>query len=69
MIKNQPGDVMIKQNKKIDSVKAMAAAKRATDFWATIDGNKLAQVGQREKERDLVGPTKKSEFVKSRANN
>jgi len=33
------------------------------DFWATIDGNKLAQVGQREKEMDLVGPTKKAELV------
>lgn len=63
MVKNQPGDVMIKQNKKIDSVKATAAAKRAADFWATIDGNKLAQVGQREKEMDLVGPTKKVELV------
>ncbi|WP_199182725.1 hypothetical protein [Leclercia sp.] len=55
---------MIKQNKKIDTTKAMAAAQRAADFWATIDGNKLAQVGQREKERDLVGPTKKAEYVK-----
>lgn len=55
---------MIKQNKKIDSVKAIAAAKRAADFWATIDGSKLAQVGQREKEMDLVGPLKKAEFVK-----
>lgn len=55
---------MIKQNKSIDSVKAIAAAQRAADFWATIDGNKLAQVGEREKKLDLVGPTKKAECVK-----
>lgn len=55
---------MIKQNKKIDSVKAIAAAQRAADFWATIDGNKLARVGEREKKMDLVGPTKKAGCVK-----
>lgn len=55
---------MIKQNKSIDSVKAIAAAQRAADFWATIDGNKLAQVGEREKKLDFVGPTKKAECVK-----
>ncbi|WP_333855134.1 hypothetical protein [Leclercia sp.] len=55
---------MIKQNKKIDSVKAIAAAQRAVDFWATIDGNKLARVGEREKKMDLVGPTKKAGCIK-----
>lgn len=55
---------MIKQNKSIDSVKAIAAAQRAADFWATIDGNKLAQVGEREKKLDFVGLTKKAECVK-----
>ncbi|TCL05792.1 MULTISPECIES: hypothetical protein [Sodalis] len=50
---------MIKQTKRIDSDKAMAAAKRSLDFWATIDGNKLAKVGQKEKEMDIVGPRKK----------
>lgn len=55
---------MIKQNKKIDSAKAMAATQRAADFWATIEGNKLAQTGEREKEMDLVGPTNKAKLVK-----
>ena len=47
---------MIKQHKKITSDKAMASARRSLDFWASIDGNKLAKVGQ--KEKDMVGPKK-----------
>lgn len=54
------GDVMIGQSKKIDSAKAMAAAKISLKFWATIDGKKLSKVGQYEKEMDLVGPRKKT---------
>lgn len=49
---------MIKQNKRITSDKAMAAAKRSLDFWTSIDGNKLAKVGQKEKDMDMVGPKK-----------
>lgn len=55
---------MIKQSKKIDSAKAMAAAKRSIEFWATIDGNKLAKVGQNEKDMDLVGPEKKQKLAR-----
>lgn len=50
---------MIEKSKKIDSAKAMAAAKRSIEFWTTIDGNKLAIVGKNEKDMDLVGPEKK----------
>ncbi|WP_460207122.1 hypothetical protein [Klebsiella pneumoniae] len=49
---------MIKQHRKITSDKAMAGAKRSLDFWASIDGNKLAKVGQKEKDMDMVGPKK-----------
>ncbi|HCR0386801.1 hypothetical protein [Enterobacter kobei] len=49
---------MIKQNKKITSDKAMAAAKLSLDFWTSLDGNKLAKVGQKEKDMDMVGPKK-----------
>ncbi|MCU5774050.1 hypothetical protein N5923_05865 [Erwiniaceae bacterium BAC15a-03b] len=55
---------MIKQTKKIDSEKAMAAAKRSVDFWATIDGNKLAKIGQNEKDMDLVGPRNKQKLAR-----
>lgn len=46
---------MVEQSKKIDSAKAMAAAKRSVKFWGSIDGNKLAKIGQKEKDMDLVG--------------
>ncbi|MCB5948624.1 hypothetical protein [Enterobacter sp. TCD1-1] len=49
---------MIKQNKKITPDKAMAAAKCSLDFWTSIDGNKLAKVGRKEKDMDMVGPKK-----------
>lgn len=49
---------MIKQQKRITSDKAIAGAKRSLDFWASIDGNKLAIVGQKEKDMDMVGPKK-----------
>ncbi|MBP2196804.1 hypothetical protein [Pantoea cypripedii] len=50
---------MIRESKKFGSTKAMAAAKRSIEFWATIDGKKLAKVGQNEKYMDLVGPEKR----------
>lgn len=49
---------MIKHIKKIDPQKATIAAKRSLDFWATIDGSRLAKVGRSEKEMDIVGPRK-----------
>ncbi|MEG5552170.1 hypothetical protein UXO11_21555 [Enterobacter wuhouensis] len=49
---------MIKQNKRITSEKAMAGAKRSLEFWSSIDGAKLAKVGQKEKGMDMVGPKK-----------
>lgn len=49
---------MIKQQKKITSNKAIASAKRSLDFWASIDGIKLAKVGLKEKNMDMVGPKK-----------
>lgn len=49
---------MIKQHKKITSDTAIAGAKRSLDFWASIDGTKLAKVTQKEKGMDLVGPKK-----------
>lgn len=55
---------MIKQRKKVDSVKATAAAKRAIAFWATLDGDTLAKIGLQEKDRDLVGPEKQARLAK-----
>ncbi|MBW9398640.1 hypothetical protein VOF77_18145 [Leclercia adecarboxylata] len=49
---------MIKQQKRITSDKAIAGAKRSLAFWASIDGNKLARVGLKEKDMDMVGPKK-----------
>lgn len=49
---------MIKQHKRITSDRASAGAKRSLEFWASIDGNKLAKVGQNEKNMDMVGPKK-----------
>jgi len=43
---------------KIDAKKAQAAIKRLTEFWATIDGDKLAQSGLQEKDMDLIGRKK-----------
>ncbi|NIC29180.1 hypothetical protein [Serratia plymuthica] len=56
---------MIKEAKKIDSEKAMVAAKRTLDFWASIDGRKLAKVGLTEKEMDIVGPRKKAKSART----
>lgn len=55
---------MIKQRKKVDSVKATAAAKRAIAFWATLDGDTLAKIGLQEKDRDLVGAEKQARLAK-----
>lgn len=55
---------MIKQSKKVDKDKAVAAAKLAIDFWATIDGHKLTSVCQKEKFVELVGPLKKPEITR-----
>ncbi|EKN4847057.1 hypothetical protein ACONXG_000572 [Yersinia enterocolitica] len=55
---------MNKQHKKITSDKAIAGAKRSLDFWASIDGNKLAKVGLKEKDMDMVGPKKNVTPVK-----
>ncbi|CCG87939.1 hypothetical protein [Erwinia piriflorinigrans] len=54
---------MLKQIKKIDSSAAMVATQRSLDFWATIDGNKLAKSGLKEKEMDLVGPRKMEKAI------
>lgn len=54
---------MIKQHKRITSQKAMAGARRSLDFWASIDGNKLAKVGLKEKDMDIVGPKKSVNLV------
>ena len=54
---------MIKQHKRITSQKAMAGARRSLDFWASIDGNKLAKVGLKEKDMDIVGPKKSLNLV------
>lgn len=55
---------MIKQSKKVDRDKAVAAAKSAIDFWATIDGNKLASVCRKEKFVELIGPLKEPEITR-----
>lgn len=55
---------MIKQTKKFDADRATAAAKRSLDFWATIDGNKLAKVGNKEKEMDTIGPEKREKSAR-----
>lgn len=49
---------MIKQHKRVTSNQANTGAKRSLDFWASIDGKKLAKVGLKEKEMDIVGPKK-----------
>ncbi len=54
---------MIKQHKRITSQKAIAGARRSLDFWASIDGNKLAKVGLKEKDMDIVGPKKSVNLV------
>ncbi|MDV5140161.1 hypothetical protein P0E69_22245 (plasmid) [Chimaeribacter arupi] len=55
---------MIKHAKKIDSEKALAASKRALEFWASIDGNKLAKVGLKEKEMDILGKKREQSAIK-----
>lgn len=55
---------MIKHAKKIDSEKALAASKRALEFWASIDGNKLAKVGLKEKEMDILGKKRDQSAIK-----
>lgn len=57
---------MIKQHKKINKDSAMAAAQKSLDFWTAIDGSKLATLGRREKDMDIVGPTKKIKCVNYR---
>lgn len=42
----------------VDRAKMQAAAKRAMDFWGSIDGAKLAKLGQKDSEMDIVGPLK-----------
>jgi hypothetical protein len=53
---------MIKKGEKFDYAKAVAAAKLSIEFWAAIDGNKLAKVGKNEKDMDVVGPERKKGF-------
>lgn len=55
---------MIKNGKKIASEKAMTATQRAVDFWSTLDGDKLAKIGQKEKDMDIVGAGKGEKKVK-----
>ncbi|WLS77689.1 hypothetical protein Q3V30_14535 [Erwinia pyri] len=55
---------MIKPAKKIQSVRAIAAIKSTTEFWTSIDGEKLSRVGLKEKESDLVGPVRAEKQVK-----
>ncbi|WP_165699619.1 hypothetical protein [Chimaeribacter californicus] len=55
---------MIKQHKKIDPEKALAASKRSIDFWAGIDGNKLAKVRLKEKEMDILGKKRDQHAIK-----
>lgn len=43
---------------KIDAESLQAAIKRVSDFWATIDGDKLAQLCLEEKDMDLIGRKK-----------
>ncbi|KFC79419.1 hypothetical protein [Ewingella americana] len=55
---------MTQQATKISAEKANAAAQRSVDFWAKIDGSKLAKVGLKEKDMDLVGQPKSQKMVK-----
>jgi hypothetical protein len=55
---------MTQQATKISAEKANAAAQRSVDFWTKIDGNKLAKVGLKEKDMDLVGQPKSQKMVK-----
>ncbi|WP_312973163.1 hypothetical protein [Atlantibacter sp.] len=46
---------------KIDPKNLQAAIKRVSDFWATIDGEKLAQLCLEEQDMDLIGRKKDRE--------
>ena len=54
---------MIKHHKKINKDKAMTAAQKSLDFWMAVDGSKLATLGRREKDLDIVGPARKARLV------
>lgn len=55
---------MTQQATKISAEKANAAAQRSVDFWAKIDGSKLAKIGLKEKDMDLIGQTKNQKIAK-----
>ncbi len=55
---------MIINHKKIDAVDVRASAKRTLAFWSTIDGRKLAAIGQNEKSMDIIGPEKKIQYAR-----
>ena len=38
--------------------KTVAGTRCTLNFWASIDGKKLAKVGQKEKYMDVIGPKK-----------
>jgi hypothetical protein len=48
---------------KISAEKANTAAQRSVDFWTKIDGSKLAKVGLKEKDMDLVGQPKSQKMA------
>lgn len=43
--------------KKINREKAIAKANASEEFWSTIDGDKLAELGYQEKDADMIGKT------------
>lgn len=47
--------------KVINEEHAIQAAQNAEDFWSRIDGEKLAQLGLKDKNMDLLGPKKEPE--------
>lgn len=64
MDKIHTGVIMTITHKKIDAVDVRAAATRALAFWSTIDGRKLAAIGQNEKSMDIIGPEKKIHYAR-----
>ena len=49
---------MEKHHRKMTPDKTMAGTRCTLNFWASIDGKKLAKVGQKEKYMDVIGPKK-----------
>ncbi len=46
---------------KFDAGHVEMSIKKSVDFWSSIDGKALSELGKQNKEMDLLGPKKESE--------